>query len=180
MSSLQNGEDTIRRGMIDGDVVDCMISLPGQLFYSTQIPACLWFLARNKNPGGNWRDRRGEILFVDARNLGHMVDRTRREFSESDIRRIADTYRAWRGEPKAAKYANVPGFCKSAKLSEVKEHGHVLTPGRYVGSAAVEDDDTPFEQRFALLGKTLEEQFSESDKLTATIRDRLKGVKVNE
>jgi type I restriction enzyme M protein len=180
MSSMQSGEDVIRRGMTQDDVVDCMIAMPGQLFYSTQIPACLWFLARNKNPGGKWRDRRGEVLFIDARNLGHLVDRTRRELSDAEIKGIAETYHAWRGEPKAAKYADVPGFCKSATLEDIKGHGYVLTPGRYVGAAAAEDDDTPFAQRFADLHKNLEKQFAEADELTATIRAKLTEVEVNE
>lgn len=128
-------ESEIRRAMVEADIVDCMIALPGQLFYSTQIPACLWFLARNKNPGKGWRDRRGEVLFIDARKLGYMVDRTRKEFSEEDIARIAGTYHAWRGEPEAGAYEDVPGFCKAAKLDEIRTHQHVLTPGRYVGAA---------------------------------------------
>ena len=180
MSSMQSGEDTIRRGMVEGDVVDCMIALPGQLFYSTQIPACLWFLARNKNPGGKWRDRRGEVLFIDARNLGHLVDRTRRELLDGEIKKIAGTYHAWRGEPKAGKYVDIPGFCKAVNAEEIKEHGYVLTPGRYVGAAAAENDDAPFAQRLADLNQKLEEQFAESDKLTARIRAKLSGVEVNE
>jgi type I restriction enzyme M protein len=180
MSSMQSGEDVIRRGMIEGDVVDCMIALPGQLFYSTQIPACLWFLTRNKNPGGKWRDRRGEVLFVDARNLGHMVDRTRRELSDAEIARIAGTYHAWRGEPKAGAYMDIPGFCESKLVEAIKGHGYVLTPGRYVRAAALQNDDTPFTQRFAELQKDLEEQFKEADNLTATIRAKLNEVESNE
>jgi type I restriction enzyme M protein len=149
MSSNQSGEDSIRRGMIEGDVVDCMIALPGQLFHSTQIPACLWFLARNKNPGGKWRDRRGEVLFIDARNLGHLVDRTRREFSDMEIATIAGKYHAWRGEPKAGKYEDVPGFCKAAAIEAIKAYNYVLTPGRYVGAADTEEDNIPFATRFA-------------------------------
>jgi len=162
--------------MIEADVIDCMISLPGQLFYSTQIPACLWFLARNKNPGGGWRDRRGEVLFIDARKLGTLVDRTRKEFSDEDIARIAGTYHAWRGEKDAGVYADVPGFCKAAMLDEIKTHNYVLTPGRYVGAADVEDDDIPFPERFAALQAQLDERFAESDRLTAAIRTRLAGV----
>ena len=153
--------------MVEADVVDCMIALPGQLFYSTQIPACLWFLARNKNRGGKLRDRRGEVLFIDARKLGTLVDRTRKEFSDDDVAKIAGVYHAWR-EGKG--YEDVPGFCKSAKLDEIRGHNHVLTPGRYVGAADVEDDDVPFAERFAALRAKLEEQFAEADKLTATIR----------
>ena len=177
MSSTQSGEGEIRKAMIEGEVVDCMISLPGQLFYSTQIPACLWFLAQDKSNGiardRTLRDRRGQVLFIDARKLGHMVDRTRREFSDADIARIAETYHAWReGEG----YADVPGFCKSAGIEEIRAHGHVLTPGRYVGAEAAEADDTPFAERFAALQERLEAQFAEAEELTATIRARLAGV----
>ena len=150
MSSTQSGEGDIRRAMVEADVVDCMIALPGQLFYSTQIPACLWFLTRNKKPSG-WRDRSGEVLFIDARKLGHMVDRTRKEFGDEDLQRIAGAYHAWRGEPEAGDYADVPGFCKAATLDEIRGHGHVLTPGRYVGAAAEDEDAVPFEERFAAL-----------------------------
>ena len=176
MSSAQSGEGEIRRAMIEGDVVDCMVALPGQLFYSTQIPACLWFLARNKNPGNGLRDRRGETLFIDARKLGNMVDRTRKEFSEDDIARIADVYRTWRGTPNAAPYEGEPGFCKSATLEEIGKHSHVLTPGRYVGAAATEDDDVPFGERFAELRETLTEQFAEAEELSAVVRQKLAEV----
>jgi len=176
MSSMQSGEDTIRKAMVEGDVVDCMIALPGQLFYSTQIPACLWFLARNKNPGGQWRDRRGEILFIDARKLGRLVDRTRREFGEADIKKIADCYHAWRGEEGVRPYADEPGFCKSAKLEVVRGHNFVLTPGRYVGAADADDDDAPFGERFSALKAKLEAQFEEGETFTRTIRAKLTGV----
>ena len=173
MSSGQSGEGDIRRAMVEGDVVDCMIALPGQLFYSTQIPACLWFLARNKNLGNGWRDRRGEVLFIDARKLGHMVDRTRKEFSDDDITKIAGIYHAWRGEADAGAYKDVSGFCKAATLDEIRGHNHVLTPGRYVGAAAAEADDVPFEERFAELKETLAEQFAESEELSAFIQSKL-------
>ena len=176
MSSAQSGEGKIRRAMVEGDVVDCMIALPGQLFYSTQIPACLWFLARNKNPGNGWRDRRGEVLFIDARKLGRMVDRTRRELADGDISRIADTYHAWRGEPDAGGYWDEPGFCKAATLEEIGEHGHVLTPGRYVGAAALEDDGVPFEERFAELRATLAVQFSDAAELNDRIQKKLEWI----
>ena len=179
MSSGQSGEGDIRRAMVEGDVVDCMIALPGQLFYSTQIPACLWFLARNKNPGSGWRDRSGELLFIDARKLGHMVDRTRKEFSDEDIARIADTYHTWRGEEEAGDYGDEPGFCKAATLEEINEHNHVLTPGRYVGAAAAEADDVPFEERFAKLKETLTEQFAEAEELSALIQTKLEEVSAN-
>nr|VFK62182.1 MAG: type I restriction enzyme M protein [Candidatus Kentron sp. TUN] len=174
MSSTQSGEGEIRRKMVEADMVDCMVALPGQLFYSTQIPACLWFLARNKNPGKGWRDRRGEVLFIDARKLGRLVDRTRRELDpESDINKIAETYRAWRGEPGAGEYADEPGFYKSATLEEISNHHHVLTPGRYVGAAMEDEDDTPFVERFSALQQTLDAQFAEGEKLEKAIRENL-------
>ena len=136
--------------------------------------ACLWFLARNKNPGKGWRDRRGEVLFIDARKLGRLVDRTRREFDpETDIQKIADTCRAWRGEPGAGEYEDEPGFCKSATLEEIRAHNHVLTPGRYVGAALEDEDDTPFVERFAALQETLDAQFAEGAKLEKAIRENL-------
>ena len=165
MSSQQSGEGEMRKALIEADQVDCMVALPGQLFYSTQIPACLWFLARDKSANGH-RDRRGEILFIDARKLGHLVDRTRREFTDDDIALIADTYHRWRGKPEAVAaaglepYADEPGFCRSASLEEVRGHGHVLTPGRYVGAADVEGDGVSFEERFGSLRARLAEQFS--------------------
>lgn len=159
MSSSQSGEGDIRKAMVEGDVVDCMVALPGQLFYSTQIPACLWFLARDKKNGG-FRDRRGEVLFIDARKLGALVDRTRQELSADEIARIARTYHAWRGEPEAGAYADVPGFCKSATLEEIRGHNHVLTPGRYVGAVEADADEVPFEERFAALRLRFQEQLA--------------------
>jgi type I restriction enzyme M protein len=185
MSSTQSGEDTIRRALIEGvggapGVVDCMIALPGQLFYSTQIPVCLWFLARDKSNGiarnAKLRDRRDEILFIDARKLGHMVDRTRKEFSDNDINKITRTYHAWRGEEDAGVYTDTPGFCKATSLQEIRSHGCVLTPGRYVGATDIADDDMPFVERFARLNAKLEEHFVDADRLTSTIRDKLAGV----
>lgn len=173
MSSGQSGEGEIRKAMVEADVIDCMVALPGQLFYSTQIPACLWFIARNKNPGKGWRDRRGQVLFIDARKMGRLVDRTRRELLDADITLIADTYHAWRGEPGLASYEDVPGFCKSADLDEIRSHGHVLTPGRYVGAEAALDDDVPFVARFAELRAKLDEQFRESIRLQGIIRSSL-------
>jgi type I restriction enzyme M protein len=176
MSSTQSGEDVIRKAMVDADVVDCMVALPGQLFYSTQIPACLWFLARNKKPGGKMRDRRGEVLFIDARKLGSLVDRTRKEFSDADIARITGTYHAWR-EGKG--YEDVPGFCKAATRDEIGSHNYVLTPGRYVGAADLDDDDVPFPERFAALIAKLEGQFADADKLNTIIRSKLTEVSVD-
>ena len=156
--------------------MDCMIALPGQLFYSTQIPACLWFLARNKNPGNGQRDRRGEVLFIDARKLGHMVDRTRKEFSDEDVAQIAYAYRTWRGAPDAARYEDEPGFRKSAMLDEIREHNHVLTPGRYVGAAVTEDDDVPFEAQLTELNATLAAQFADAQELRTVVETKLREI----
>jgi type I restriction enzyme M protein len=173
MSSNQSGEGEIRKAIIEADLVDCMVALPGQLFYSTQIPVCLWFLARNKK-NGRFRDRRGETLFIDARKLGSMVDRTHRELTDDDLARIAGTYHAWRGDPDAGGYADIPGFCKSATLDDIRKHGHVLTPGRYVGAEAAEEDVEPFEEKMSRLAATLREQQAEAAKLDAAIARNLK------
>lgn len=184
MSSQQSGEGEIRKAMVEGDVVDCMVALPGQLFYSTQIPACLWFLARNKSANGH-RDRQGEILFIDARKLGHMVDRTRREFSDQDIAKITETYHRWRNRPDTnavqglEPYEDEPGFCRSTSLEEVRGHGHVLTPGRYVGAAVEEDDGVSFEERIGTLRATLVEQFDAGRKLEEMIGTTLGRVTVS-
>jgi len=174
MSSNQSGEGEIRKAMIEADTVDCMVALPGQLFYSTQIPACLWFLARNKQPGGGLRDRRGQILFIDARKLGVLVDRTRRELTDTEVQMITDTYHAWRGEEGAGLYADVAGFCKSASMDDIAKHGYVLTPGRYVGAADLEDDSEPFEEKMARLSALWKEQRAAATKLDAAIEANLK------
>ncbi len=173
MSSNQSGEGEIRRNLVEADLVDCMVALPGQLFYSTQIPACLWFLARDRK-NGKFRDRRGHVLFIDVRKLGPLVDRTHRELTDDDITRIAGTYHAWRGENEAGEYADIPGFCKSVPLEEVRKHGHVLTPGRYVGAEAAEDDGEPVEHKMKRLTATLRKQHAESAKLDAAIAANLK------
>ena len=173
MSSNQSGEGQIRKSLIEADVVDCMVALPGQLFYSTQIPACLWFLARDRK-GGKLRDRRGEVLFIDARKLGRMVDRTHRELTDDDIGRIAGAYHAWRDG--AEVYDDIPGFCKSAALKEVRKHGHVLTPGRYVGAEVQEDDGEPFEQKMARLTAQWRQQQAEAENLDAAIEANLKSL----
>jgi type I restriction enzyme M protein len=182
MSSNTSGEGDIRKAIVEADLVDCMVALPGQLFYSTQIPVCLWFLTRNKhNP--HQRNRTGETLFIDARKLGTLIDRVHRELSDADIARIADTYHAWRGDgamgegeasPVQPQYADIPGFCKSATLAEITANGYVLTPGRYVGAEEVEDDDEPFEQKMMRLTGVLMQQFQESDQLEKDIRKYLK------
>ncbi len=173
MSSNQSGEGEIRKAMIEADLVDCMVALPGQLFYSTQIPVCLWFLARNKR-NGRFRDRRNETLFIDARKMGALVDRVHRELTEEEIARIAGTYHAWRSDKGAGKYEDVPGFSKSATTDEIATHGHVLTPGRYVGAEAAGDDDEPFEEKMKRLRAQLEEQFAESARLEKVIRENLR------
>ncbi len=173
MSSNQSGEGEIRKNLIEADVVDCMVALPGQLFYSTQIPACLWFLARDRK-NGKLRDRRGHVLFIDARKLGQLVDRTHRELTDEEIARIAATYHAWRGEKDAGGYADIAGFCKSAPLDEVRKHGHVLTPGRYVGAEAQEDDGELFEEKMQRLVATMREEQAEAAKLDAVIAANLK------
>ncbi|MCX6544606.1 MAG: class I SAM-dependent DNA methyltransferase [Acidobacteria bacterium] len=194
MSSNQSGEGEIRKAIIEADLVDCMVALPGQLFYSTQIPVCLWFLTRDKSGraasprsshgGGGFRDRRGETLFIDARKLGSMIDRVHRDLTDDDLAKIAGTYHAWRGDPpstelagasaSAVVYADVPGFCKSAKLDDIRKHGHVLTPGRYVGAEAQKDDGEPFDAKMTRLADTLRQQQTEAANLDAAIAANLK------
>jgi type I restriction enzyme M protein len=180
MSSNTTSEGEIRKKIIEADLVDCMIALPGQLFYTTQIPVCLWFLARNKKNGVGanpsvrpFRDRRGQTLFIDARKLGSLIDRTHKDFSDEEIDKVATTYHAWRGEKEAGEYKDVPGFCKSATTDEIRENGYVLTPGRYVGAAEIEDDGIPFEEKMAELSAKLYEQFAEADRLETTIKRNL-------
>jgi type I restriction enzyme M protein len=179
MSSNQSGEGEIRKNLLEAGLVDAMVALPGQLFYSTQISACLWFLARDRS-NGKFRDRRGEVLFIDARKLGRLVDRTHRELTDEDVSRIADTYHAWRGEAGAGEYAHVPGFCRSAPLEEVRKHGHVLTPGRYVGAEEVEGDGEPFEEKMRRLVATLRGQHAEGARLDAEIAASLKELGLGE
>ncbi|MEK6287884.1 MAG: class I SAM-dependent DNA methyltransferase [Acidobacteriota bacterium] len=179
MSSNQSGEGEIRKAIIEADLVDCMVALPGQLFYSTQIPVCLWFFARNKK-NGRFRDRRGETLFIDARKMGSMVDRVHRELTDEDILKIAGAYHAWRGDKDAGEFADVSGFCMSAKLEEIRKHGHVLTPGRYVGTEAAEDDGEPFEEKMQRLSATLREQMAAAATLDAAIAANLKELGYDE
>jgi type I restriction enzyme M protein len=176
LSSNTSGEGEIRKRIVEADLVDCIVAMPGQLFYSTQIPVSLWFLARNKENGRGMdgtplRDRRGETLFIDARKLGYMEDRTRRNLNGEDIGRITGAYHSWRGD--GGEYEDVPGFCKSASLNETRAHNHVLTPGRYVGTENQEDDGEPFTEKMARLTAMLETQFAESDRLEAAIRANL-------
>ena len=152
----------IRRSVVEADLVDCIIALPPQLFYGTPIPACLWFLARNKTGGTigqterRLRDRRGETLFVDCRKMGYLLDRTHRELSAGEVARVAGVYHAWRGEANAGEYADVAGFSKAARLADIREHGFVLTPGRYVGAADIEDDGEELAIKVARLTERLE------------------------
>jgi len=176
MSSNQSGEGEIRKALIEADLVDCMVALPGQLFYSTQIPVCLWFLTRSK-ANGPFRKRAGETLFIDARKLGTMVDRVHRELTDADIGKLADTYHSWRGDKGVkVKYADAPGFCKAAKLDEIRGHGHILTPGRYVGAAEAEDDGEPFDDKMKRLTDELRAQTERAAKLDALIRANLKEI----
>jgi type I restriction enzyme M protein len=175
MSSNQSGEGDIRKAIVEADLVDCMVALPGQLFYSTPIPVCLWFLAKKKNDG-KCRDRRRQTLFLDARKLGTLIDRAHSELTDADIDRIAATYRAWRGDKGAGKYEEIAGFAKSVTTEEIAAHGYVLTPGRYVGAEDVEDDGEPFEGKMKRLVAELKGQFEESGKLEKAIQKALKRI----
>ncbi|MFL5329881.1 MAG: type I restriction-modification system subunit M [Gemmataceae bacterium] len=176
MSSNQSGEGEIRKAIIEADLLDCMVALPGQLFYSTQIPVCLWFLTRDKK-NHRFRDRRGETVFIDARKMGVLIDRVHREMTDAEIQRIAETYHAWRGDKSTqVKYADVAGFCKSATLEDIRHHGHILTPGRYVGAAELEDDGEPFEDKMARLTAELGAQTTESSKLDKLIWANLEDI----
>ena len=171
MSSSQNSEGDIRRAMVDADKVEVMVALPGQLFFNTQIPACLWFLVKEK------RVRKGEVLFIDARKLGSMISRVQCEFTDNIIEQIGNTVAAWRGEITSGEdYADIPGYCRSVTLAEIAEHGHVLTPGRYVGAEAVEDDDEAFADKMQKLTETLGEQMAKGAELDQLIRAKLGGL----
>ncbi|HMN77946.1 MAG TPA: N-6 DNA methylase, partial [Burkholderiaceae bacterium] len=186
MSSNQSGEGAIRRAIVETDVVDVMVALPPQLFFNTQIPACLWFLAKDKSGSLSrerervgvraCRDRRGEVLFIDARKLGRMATRVNRVFDDADVARIASAVHRWRadGENGADEsYADVPGFCRAVKLAEIAEHGHVLTPGRYVGAEEADDDDEAFSEKMERLTAQLAEQMAKGAELDAVIREKL-------
>ena len=179
MSSMQSGEGDIRKAMVQGDAVDAVVALPGQLFFGTQIPACIWILAKDKSNGTangeKLRDRRGEVLFIDARKMGALVpgSRKQKELSIDEIQKIADTYHAWRGESSGGVYVDEPGFCASAELDEIEKHNFVMTPGRYVGAGAVEDDGEPFEEKFERLMVELREQFAEGRRLEGEIEAKL-------
>ncbi|EJV9310247.1 type I restriction-modification system subunit M [Vibrio vulnificus] len=178
MSSNTNNEGEIRKALIEADLVECMVALPGQLFTNTQIPACIWFLTKNKKGGSSAtqkgkRDRRGETLFIDARNLGFMKDRVLRDFTNEDIAKIADVFHAWQS---GTGYEDEKGFCFSAKLEDMQKHDYVLTPGRYVGAAEAEEDSEPFTDKMQRLTAQLKAQFEESDRLEKAIKENLAGI----
>jgi len=191
MSSNTTGEGAIRKALIENDLVECMVALPGQLFTNTQIPACIWFLTKNKKQrtsasGKKLRDRGGEILFIDARNLGYMKDRVLRDFTQDDLNKVTETYHTWQtttpssrteqSEDPGSIYENIPGFCASVTLEGIQKHDYVLTPGRYVGAALEEDDGEPFAEKMARLTAQLKTQFAESDKLEVEIKNNLAGL----
>jgi len=181
--SQQSGEGELRQKMVEDDLVDCIVALPGQLFYSTQIPASLWFLNRSKQTGHvkrAWRDRRGEVLFIDAHKLGAMVDRTHRELTDEAIERIASTYHAWRGEPGHREYNHIPGFCASATIEQIAVHNFILTPGRYVGTEEVTDDGEPIADKIVRLKRELFEAFDENDRLRERVKNALERIEVAE
>lgn len=184
MSTQSSGEGDIRKKLVDADLVECMVALPGQLFYGTQIPVCLWFLTKDKTSRPvksevSQRDRKREVLFVDARSLGTMVSRTLKELTDEDIAKIADTYHAWRGEPDLPEYADVPGFCASVTLDTIAEHDYVLTPGRYVGTEAAEDDGEPLDQKIERLQKEIRDGFQQRAQLQRKVLEALDGLTVN-
>jgi type I restriction enzyme M protein len=173
LSTSTGAELDIRKSIVEADLVDCIVAMPGQLFYSTQIPVCLWFFARSKTQSGH-RARNGETLLIDARKLGGMVDRVHRELSDEDIKKIANAYHAYRGEEGCGEYEDVKGFCKAAKLDDIREHEYILTPGRYVGIEDAEDDGAPFDEKMENLTSELAEQFAKSAHLEQRIRENLK------
>ena len=183
MSVSSNGQGEIRKKLIENDLLDCMIALPGQLFYTTQVPVCLWFITKNKKaesiPGhseSNHRNRQGETLFIDARSMGSMVDQTHKELTSDDVKEIARTYHAWRGEAKDGDYEDVAGFCKGSTLDDIKANDYVITPGRYVGAVELEDDGELFEEKMQVLTKSLFKQMKDAEKLDVLIKSNLEGL----
>jgi type I restriction enzyme M protein len=179
MASNTGGEGQIRANMVEDDVVSCVIAMPPNLFRSVAIPVCVWFFAKDKGPGsrGGW-DRRGETLFIDAREMGHMVDRVERTFSEEDIETIANTFRTWRGRSSAnGEYEDVPGFCKSVKTQEIEKAGYAMTPGRYVGAPEAPEDTEPVEEKIARLTTELTAALDESARLDSVVREQLRRLK---
>ncbi len=178
MSSSTSNEGEIRKNLIDADLVDCIVALPSQLFYNTTIPACLWFISRDKR-NHKFRARSGQVLFIDARNLGVMVDRRHRELTDDDIGKISETYHSWRGEVKDKKYDGIPGFCKSASLDEIRKQRWILTPGTYVGAEVEEDDEEIFEEKMNRLTAELSEQMMQGRKLDVEIKKNLESIGFN-
>jgi len=176
LTSKTSGEGEIRKALIENGLIDCIVNLPAKLFLNTQIPAALWFMSRDRN-NGNFRNRSNEILFIDARNLGHLINRRTRELSQEDIQKIANTYHNWRNVD--GKYEDIPGFCAAAPISKVAELDYVLTPGRYVGLPD-EEDDFNFAERFNSLKAELEAQLQEESRLNALIEENLKKIKMPE
>lgn len=176
LSSQTNGEGDIRKALVTNELVDCIVALPKQLFYNTGIPACIWFISRKRTGNGD-RKRLGEVLFIDASEVGYMEDRTHRAFREDDIAKVANTYHEWR--QRKSKYEDIKGFCKSATVAEMEKHNFVLTPGRYVGIEAEIDDGIPFETKIAALTKTLSEQMSQEKKLNAEIKKQLQNIGID-
>ncbi|MCK8126301.1 type I restriction-modification system subunit M [Pseudoalteromonas sp. 2CM39R] len=177
MSSNTNNEGEIRKALIEADLVECMVALPGQLFTNTQIPACIWFLTKNKKGGNSKRDRRGETLFIDTRKMGYMKDRVLRDFEQTEkrdeVREIANVFHAWQS---GTDYEDEKGFCFSAKLEDMQKHDYVLTPGRYVGAADAEEDSEPFTDKMQRLTAQLKSQLEESDRLEKAIKENLAGI----
>ena len=183
LSSQQSGEGAIRKNLVEADLVECIVALPSQLFYTTQIPVCLWFLTKDKTDRTvkserPQRNRHGEVLFIDARQVGSMVSRTNKEFTDDEIAKIADTYHAWRGEPDLPAYQDIPGFCAAVSIDTIREHGHVLTPGRYVGAVDVEDDGEPLEEKIARLTVEIREGFAQRAGLQAKVLAALDSLEV--
>jgi len=176
LTSKTGGEGEIRKALIENGLIDCIVNLPAKLFLNTQIPAALWFLSRNRN-NGKFRDRHDEILFIDARNLGHLINRRTRELSREDIQKIASTYHNWRNPD--GNYEDVPGFCASVSIEKVRALDYVLTPGRYVGLPN-NDDDFDFNERFTALKAELEEQLREEARLNEIILENLSKIKLTE
>ena len=176
MTSNTSGEGEIRKNMLEDDIVSCVVTLPAQLFRGTQIPVCVWFFAKDKDAGSKGSvDRRGEFLLIDARELGHMVDRTERTFSDEDVQKIANTFRTWRGRSSAeGEYEDVPGYCKSVSLDEIREADYALTPGRYVGFAEEEEDGEPIDEKIVRLTAELTAALEESARLDAVVREQLR------
>ncbi len=174
LSSMKYNEGEIRKNIVENDLVDCIVALPSQLFYNTMIPACLWFVTRDKKDN-RFKDRRGKVLFIDARKMGVMIDRRHRELTDEEIKKIADTYHAWRGENNL-EYKDISGFCKSATLEEIRKHDHILTPGRYVGTVEEEEDTEAFEEKMKRLTSELKQQMEESRKLDEEIKKNLEMI----